>query len=371
MAPVIPFLDLKSINLQYQGELQRAFQRVLESGRFVMGEEYSAFENEFSSYCGVPHCIGVANGLDALRLIIRGYKELGEFEEGDNIIVPANTYIASILAITEEGLNPIFVEPDKQSLNINPLLLHDSLTAKTKAIMPVHLYGQLADMEAIRIFAKKHDLRIIEDAAQAHGATAKSGLRAGALGDAAGFSFYPGKNLGALGDGGAITTNDEKLAKAIRALANYGSHQKYFNIYKGLNSRLDELQAAFLRVKLPHLDQEIKARRSIATFYDQNINNPLISKPKLPSFSPSHVWHLYVIRTKRRKELETYLNDNGIGTLIHYPVPPHKQVAYHDYNALSLPLTESIHDTILSLPLGPVMKRDQVKYIVELLNDYA
>ena len=368
---MIPFLDLLSMNMQYEEELHRAFQRVLQSGRFVMGEEYKAFEKEFASFCGAPHCIGVANGLDALRLIIRGYKVLGKFEEDDDILVPANTYIASILAITEEGLNPILIEPDAQSLNINPLLLQDSLTAKTKAIMPVHLYGQLADMEAINIFAKAHDLLIIEDAAQAHGATAKSGLRAGALGDAAGFSFYPGKNLGALGDGGAVTTNDEKLAQVIRALANYGSHQKYHNIYKGLNSRLDELQAAFLRVKLPHLDQETNVRRDIATFYDEKINNPLITKPLIPSFSPSHVWHLYVIRTKGRDELEAYLKEKGVGTLIHYPIPPHKQVAYHDYNAKSFPVTEDIHDKILSLPLGPVMTREQCKFIVELLNDYA
>ena len=368
---MIPFLDLKSMNLRYEEELQNAFQRVLQSGWFVMGSEYKAFENEFAAYCGTDHCIGVANGLDALRLIIRAYKELGEFKDGDDIIVPANTYIASILAISEEGLNPILVEPDEHSFNIDPLLLQGVLTDKTVAIMPVHLYGQLADMDAINLFAKAHNLRVIEDAAQAHGAIGRSGLRAGALGDAAGFSFYPGKNLGALGDGGAITTNDDQLTQAIRALANYGSHQKYHNIYKGLNSRLDELQAAFLRVKLPHLDQETTARREIAVFYDQNIDNPLIAKPLLPAHDRSHVWHLYVIRTQGREALQAYLADNGVGTLIHYPIAPHKQKAYREYNDQSYPLTERIHDSVLSLPLDPLMTLEDAQKVVDLLNDYT
>lgn len=367
---MIPFLDLAAINLQHEDALKEAFERVLKRGWFVMGEECQAFEQEFAEYCGVAHCVGVANGLDALRLIIRGYKELGVFADGDDILVPANTYIASVLAITEEGLNPVFVEPDPHSFNLNPTLLEAAMMPRTKAVMPVHLYGRLADMEAIAAFADAHDLRVIEDAAQAHGARMQSGRRAGAIGHAAGFSFYPGKNLGALGDGGAVTTDDDALARAIRSLANYGSPEKYYNDYKGLNSRLDELQAAFLRVKLPHLDQDTEKRRELALFYDLHINNPIIQKPIVPEDACSHVWHLYVIRTANRNALQAYLTAHDIGTLIHYPVPPHKQKAYGEYNDHVYPITEDIHDTVLSLPLGPSMTIEEVQRVVDVLNDY-
>lgn len=365
---MIPFLDLKSINRQYQNEMLQAMSRVIESGWYILGKEVESFESEFANYCGTSECIGVANGLDALTLILRAYKELGILHDNDEVIVPANTYIASILAISENGLNPVLVEPDIQTYNLDPLKIEEKITPKTKAIMVVHLYGQLADMEAINLIATKHKLKIIEDCAQAHGALLGQ-KKAGNFSDAAGFSFYPGKNLGALGDGGAVTTNDTKLASTIRALRNYGSYEKYKNIYQGVNSRLDEIQAAILRVKLPYLDDETKKRQDIASYYLNNIHNEKITLPTLLNPN-SHVWHLFVIRTKKREKLQNYMLENGVQTLIHYPIPPHKQNAYREWNHLSFPISESIHDEVLSLPIGSFLTQEQLRYITEVLNEF-
>jgi len=363
---MIPFLDLKKINQQYREELIGAATNVIDSGWYVQGAQVEAFEREFSDYCGVKHCIGVANGLDALILIFRAYKELGRLKEGDEVIVPANTYIASILAITENRLKPVLVEPDEQTYNLDPKLIEQAITPKTKAILAVHLYGKLADIPAINKIAEKHGLLVIEDSAQAHGAI-MNGKKSGNLGDASGFSFYPGKNLGALGDGGAVTTNDEELAKAIKALGNYGSAKKYENIYKGINSRLDEIQASMLRVKLRYLDIEIEKRKEIAKYYLDNIKNDNIA---LPSVTTDSVWHLFVIRTDKRNELQKYLLDNGIQTLAHYPIPPHKQEAYKEWRSQSYLLTEAIHQEIVSLPIGSTIRKEDVKTIVDTLNNF-
>lgn len=365
---MIRFLDLLAINKQHKEELKQAFERVLDSGWYIMGDELKKFETEFAAYCGTKHAIGVANGLDALILIIRAYKELGVFEDGDEIIVPSNTYIASILAISANNLVPILCEPDINTYNIDPTLIEFKITAKTKAILPVHLYGQLCDMEAINAIARKYKLKVIEDSAQAHGATS-NGKRAGNFGDATGFSFYPGKNLGALGDAGAITTNDDALNASIRALLNYGSHKKYENLYKGINSRLDELQAALLSVKLKTLDQETAIKRAIANRYLAEINNAKITLPQVAEQS-AHVWHLFVVRTNTREHLQQYLADNGIQTVIHYPIPPHQQEAYKEWNNLSYPISEAIHSEVLSLPLSPVLKPEEVDYVIETLNKY-
>jgi len=365
---MIKFLDLYSINQAHKQELKDAFERVLDAGRFIMGAELKKFENDFAAYCGTKHAIGVANGLDALILIIRAYKELEVFEEGDEIIVPSNTFIASILAVSANNLVPILVEPDIDTYNINPALIEARITPKTKAILPVHLYGQLCDMENINKIAQKHNLKVIEDCAQSHGAES-NGRKAGNFGDAAGFSFYPGKNLGALGDGGAIVTNDDELASALRALANYGSHIKYQNKYKGVNSRLDELQAALLGVKLKTLDKDTEVKRTIANRYLNEINNDKITLPKVTNQS-AHVWHLFVVRTKDRDDLQQYLTNNGIQTIIHYPVPPHKQEAYKEWNELSYPISEQIHAEVLSLPLSPVMPVEEVNKVIEVMNNY-
>lgn len=366
---MIKFLDLQKINAQHKEELKAAFERVLNSGWYIMGKELAQFEADFANYCDTKHAIGVANGLDALILIIRAYKELGLFNGGDEIIVPANTYIASILAISANNLVPILVEPDLETYNINPLLIEEKITSKTKAILPVHLYGQLCNMEAILAIAKKYNLKVIEDCAQAHGATAANGLKAGNFGDAAGFSFYPGKNLGALGDAGAITTNNDELATTLRTLLNYGSQIKYQNLYKGINSRLDELQAALLGVKLKTLDQETAIKREIANRYINEIKTPKIILPSLV-LQPAHVWHLFVIRTKDREHLQQYLNSNGIQTVIHYPIPPNKQQAYNELNGLSLPITEQIHNEVLSLPLSQVMLKADVDSVINVINNY-
>lgn len=363
-----PFLDLKGINAQYREELIAACSRVIDSGWYIHGNECKTFEEEFAVYCGTKHCIGVANGLDALTLIIRAYKEMGVMNEGDEIIVPANTYIASILAISENGLVPVLIEPDIRTYNIDPTLIEEKVTKKTKAIMCVHLYGQVADMSKINALAKKYELKVIEDSAQAHGAML-NGKRTGNLGNASGFSFYPGKNLGALGDGGAVTTNDDELANAIRALGNYGSHKKYENLYKGVNSRLDEIQAAMLRVKLRYLDKEIEKRREIANYYLGNIKNENIILPAIEE-AENHVWHLFVIRTKKRDNLQKYLLDNGIQTLIHYPIPAHKQKAYKEWNGKSYPISEEIHDEVLSLPISGVQGMEDTQMIVKHLNNY-
>jgi len=362
---MIPFLDLKAINSQYADALKEAAFRVIESGWYVQGEECAAFEEEFAAYCGVKHCVGVANGLDALTLILCAYKEMGVLKEGDEVIVPANTYIASILAISANNLEPVLVEPDISTYNIDPLLIEGKITPRTKAIMAVHLYGQVAAMDEVNTIATKYNLKVIEDSAQAHGAE-YNGKKAGSLADAAGFSFYPGKNLGALGDGGAVTTNDDELAEAIRALGNYGSRTKYENLYKGINSRLDEIQAAMLRVKLRYLDDDIRQRREIADYYIDNIQNDNIILP-IQNYT-SHVWHLFVIRSEKRDALQKYLMDNGIQTLIHYPVPPHRQCAYNEWHDLQLPITEKIHNEALSLPMSPVQNINDTEMIIKKIN---
>ncbi|GGC99282.1 DegT/DnrJ/EryC1/StrS family aminotransferase [Vreelandella lutescens] len=365
---MIPFLDLKSINEHYRNELITACTDVIDSGWYINGQQLSAFEKEFSEYCGSKYCIGVANGLDALTLTLRAWKELGKVKEGDEVIVPANTYIATVLAITENNLTPILVEPDKATYNLCPKKTEQAITTKTRVILPVHLYGKLADMPAIIDIAERHQLLVLEDAAQAHGA-GLNGRKAGNWGDAAGFSFYPGKNLGALGDAGAITTDDEDLIKILRALGNYGSHIKYHNVYQGVNSRLDEIQAAMLRVKLRYLDDEIVARRKIAHAYLTGIKNPLIHLPEINSESAlsdkSHVWHLFVIRNTQREALQSHLLENDIQTLIHYPIPIHEQQAYRHWSKPSFPITESIHKEVISLPISPVTKSNDIEEIIK------
>ncbi|WP_281228041.1 DegT/DnrJ/EryC1/StrS family aminotransferase [Flavobacterium aquiphilum] len=365
---MIKFLDLQKINAQYKTELTQAFNRVLDSGWYIMGAELKLFETDFANYCGTKHAIGVANGLDALILIIRAYKEMGIFQDGDEILVPSNTYIASILAISANNLVPVLVEPKLEAFNIDVLLIESKITSKTKAILPVHLYGQLCDMPVIITIAKKYNLKVIEDCAQAHGAILEN-KKAGNWGDAAGFSFYPGKNLGALGDAGAITTNDDNLASCLRALLNYGSQVKYKNLYKGVNSRLDELQAALLSVKLKNLDVETAVKRKIAERYLTEIKNPKITLPEV-TIDSAHVWHLFVIMTDKRDELQEYLNDNGIQTVIHYPIPPHKQEAYKEWNDMSFPISELIHQTVISLPLSAVMTSEEVDGVINVLNAY-
>ncbi|CAK8717303.1 DegT/DnrJ/EryC1/StrS aminotransferase [Candidatus Electrothrix gigas] len=364
----IPFLDLKKINAAYRDELIEAAVRVIDSGWYIQGQEVRLFEEEFAAYCDTKYCIGVGNGLDALTLTLRAWKELGKLQEGDEVIVPANTYIATILAITENRLNPVLVEPDESTYNLSPELAKKAITPKTKAILPVHLYGRLAEMPAIMKIAEKYNLLVFEDAAQAHGASLQ-GQRAGNWGDAAGFSFYPGKNLGALGDAGAVTTNDEELAQTIRALGNYGSHKKYENLYQGVNSRLDEMQAALLRVKLRNIDQEIAVRRDIARTYLEKIDNPAIVLPAWER-EEQHVFHLFVVRCKKRDELQEYLTQHGIQTLIHYPVPPHKQIAFSEWNMQRFAITESIHEEILSLPISVVMSLNNVDIVTEIINEY-
>lgn len=363
---MIPFLDLKGINAQYRAELIDACTKVIDNGWYVQGNECKEFDNEFAQYCGTKYAIGVANGLDALILILRAYKEMGLMNDGDEIIVPSNTYIASILAISQNNLVPVLVEPRLDTYLIDPAKIEEKITSKTKAILPVHLYGQTCEMDKINEIAKKYNLKVIEDSAQSHGAYYKD-KRSGNLGDASGFSFYPGKNLGALGDGGAVTTNDEELANTIRALGNYGSHKKYENLYKGTNSRLDEMQAAMLRVKLRYLDEEVKKRREIANYYLQNIKNDNIILPTV-RVEDNHVWHLFVIRTNKRDELQKYLLDNGIQTLIHYPIPPHKQMAYKEWNNESYPISEQIHDEVMSLPISGVQSLENTKNIIKFIN---
>lgn len=365
---MISFLDLKSINAQYRDELIQACTSVIDSGWYVQGKECEAFEKEFAKYCGVKHAIGVANGLDALILILRAYKELGIMQDGDEVIVPSNTYIASILAISDNNLVPVLVEPNISTYGIDADKIEEKITPRTKAIMPVHLYGQTCRMNKINLIAKKYNLKVIEDSAQSHGAYYDK-KRCGNLGDASGFSFYPGKNLGALGDGGAVTTNDEKLAQTIRELGNYGSHKKYENLYKGINSRLDEIQAAILRVKLKYLDGEIEKRREIANYYMQNIKNKNIILPTVKN-EDNHVWHLFVIRTTQRKGLQQYLIDNAVQTLIHYPLAPHKQKAYSEWNNDSYPISEQIHDEVLSLPISGVQSMEDTIKIVKIINEY-
>lgn len=368
---MIPFLDLKAINQQYRQGLIDAVTRVIDSGWYVLGQEVKAFEQEFAQYCGTKHCVGMANGLDALVLTLRAWKELGKLKEGDEVIVPANTYIASVLAITENRLKPVLVEPDARSYNLCPQKVRQAITSKTKGIVAVHLYGQLAPMKAIMELADEYGLLVLEDSAQAHGAMV-DGKRAGNWGHASGFSFYPGKNLGALGDAGAMTTNDAELAQALRALGNYGSHKKYENLYQGLNSRLDEMQAALLRVKLQRLDVDTLVRQQIAVAYAQGIINPLVTLPIAPTATvaslQNHVFHLFVVCVKARAAFQAYLKTAGIDTLIHYPIPPHHQQAFREYQHLHLPLTELIHQEVVSLPIGPTMSMPDVTKVIEACN---
>ena len=361
---MIKFLDLHKINERFRKETDDRIKQVLDSGWYLLGEQDKAFEKNFAAYCGAKHCIGCANGLEALSLIIKGYG----FGAGDEIIVPANTYIASILAITQNGCTPVLVEPDINTYNINPDLIEEKITSKTKAIMVVHLYGQAVQMEKIWQTAKKYNLKIIEDSAQAHGAIYQN-KKTGNLGDASGFSFYPGKNLGCLGDGGCVTTNDDELAFKIRAIANYGSDYKYHHIFKGVNSRLDEIQAAVLDVKLKYLNEDNKRRRQIAKYYRENIKNKEIILPDTYN-EDSHVWHIFAIRTKERDRLQKYLEKNEIQTNIHYPVPPHKQECYKEWSHLSFPITEQIHREVLSLPMSPVLTDEESEKVVSVLNEY-
>jgi dTDP-4-amino-4,6-dideoxygalactose transaminase len=366
---MIKFLDLQKINLAHQQEIEECLLKTFRSGWYLLGNEVNAFEQKLATYTGTNHAIGVANGLDALRLIFRAYMELGIMQKGDEVIVPANTYIASLLALSDNGLVPVLVEPDLNTFNLDISKVEEKITSKTRAILIVHLYGQIVFSEALQDLAAKYQLKIVEDNAQAIGAS-WNGIKSGNLGDAAGFSFYPGKNLGALGDGGAVTCKDKELEETIRAIANYGSREKYVNIYQGLNSRLDELQAAVLQVKLKYIDQENQVRRDIANQYVSQIKNDKLVLPALPADGNLHVWHLFVIRTENRANLQAYLTANGVQTLIHYPIPPHKQNAYKELNGMTFPITERIHDEVLSLPVSPVMDQAEVEKVIALLNAY-
>jgi dTDP-4-amino-4,6-dideoxygalactose transaminase len=366
---MIKFLDLKKINEPYQEQFQEQLKTFLDKGWYILGNEVKSFEENFANFCGTKHCIGVGNGLDALVLILKAYIQLGKIQKGDEVIVPANTYIASILAIKEADLVPVLVEPRLETYNLDPELIQEKITPKTKTILAVHLYGQLAEMELINKIAKQNNLLVIEDAAQAHGAKLEES-KAGNLADAAGFSFYPSKNLGALGDAGAITTNDDELAKVLFSLRNYGSEKKYHNDFIGVNSRLDELQAAFLNIKLPNLGAENEVRRKIAKRYLTEIKNPKIVLPNW-DFTNNHVFHLFVIRTQNRDELQRYLLQNEIETMIHYPIASHKQKAFTEWNSLSFPITEKIHNEVLSLPMSPVMINDEVTKVIEKLNQWT
>lgn len=365
---MIKFLDLQKINAKYATELKKVADEVIDSGWYLLGERVKEFEKNLETYQDGGNAVAVANGLDALRLIFKAYIELGVMKEGDEIIVPANTYIASVLAITDNKLIPILVEPDLDTYNLDINSVKSKINSKTKAIMVVHLYGRVCWSEELEFLAKSNNLKIIEDNAQAIGAS-WNGIKTGNLGDAAGFSFYPGKNLGALGDSGAVTSKDVELTKTIRALANYGSAQKYVNQYQGLNSRMDEIQAAFLNVKLRYLNNDTVLRQEIAKYYIQNINNDKVVLPNVLQ-SEEHVWHLFVIRTSKRDELQNYLQENGIQTLIHYPIPLHKQECYRVMSDISLPITEKIHEEVLSLPISPVMNKEEVERVVEVLNKF-
>lgn len=367
---MIPFLDLYSINARFENDFKEDFKQVLNSGHYILGNQVQAFEQAFATYCGTKHSIGVGNGLDALRLILEGYKILGKVKQGDEVLIAANTYIATIIGVKQAGLQPVLVEAEDTLYNFNLHALEAAITPKTKVIMPVHLYGQIAPMEAIHAMATKHQLLIIEDAAQAHGAVdTQSQKRAGNLGHAAGFSFYPSKNLGALGDGGAVTTSDDALAIAIKKLRNYGTSTKYVNEVLGINSRLDEIQAAFLSRKLKMLDEDNKHRQYIAKRYISKINNPKI---KLPFYdeSSNHVFHLFVVQVANRNHFMNYLDTNKVGHLIHYPIAPHQQEALGMFKNISLPTTEKIHQHVISIPMSPVMTEDQIVKVIEVVNAY-
>ena len=365
---MIKFLDLQKINNQYQQELKEAAARVIDSGWYLLGNELEVFEQNYASFCGSNYAVGVANGLDALRLIFKAYIKMGVMQKGDEVIIPANTYIASLLAVTDNDLIPVLVEPNSATYNLDTTKIEAAITPKTKAILTVHLYGQNSINDAMLAICKNYNLKLVEDSAQSHGAT-YNGKVMGSIGDAAGHSFYPGKNLGALGDSGAVTTNDEGLYKMIKALSNYGSVKKYENLYQGLNSRLDEIQAAFLNVKLKYIKNDISNRRRVANYYLENIKNPLITLPTVLS-QEGHFWHLFVIRMNNRDALQKHLTENGVQTLIHYPIPPHKQKAYKSLNNLSFPITEKIHNEVLSLPLSAVLTQVEMENVVELVNTF-
>jgi Predicted pyridoxal phosphate-dependent enzyme apparently involved in regulation of cell wall biogenesis len=365
---MISFLDLKTVNEKYQSEIEEAVLRVARSGWYILGEELSSFESSYANYCGAKYCIGVGNGLDAIRLILEGYKEMGILNTGDEIIVPANTYIATILAVTQSGLTPVLVEPDINTYNINPSEIEAKITPKTKAILAVHLYGLVCPMSELRAIADRHNLKLIDDAAQAHGAVYKD-CKVGNLCDATAFSFYPTKNMGAIGDAGAVTTNDQELADIVRELSNYGSVSKYVNKYKGFNSRLDEMQAAVLSVKLKYLDEEVKQRQKIAGYYLSHIRNEQIALPSVNTLG-EHAFHLFVVRCSNRNVLQKFLLERGIQTQVHYPTPPHKQDAYKEWNSLSFPVTEKIHDEVLSLPLYPSLDKDSIEKICKKINSF-
>ena len=366
---MIHFLNLRKLNQPFEVAFQKKMKQFLDDGWYILGNEVKQFETDFASYCSTKHCIGVGNGLDALVLIFKGYIHLGKLQKGDEVIVPANTYVASILAVLQADLVPVLVEPRLETYNINPDEIEAKITSKTKAILPVHLYGQLCEMKAINEIAQKHNLLVIEDAAQAHGSQFSENEKAGNLSHASAFSFYPGKNLGALGDGGAITTNDDGLAEVLFSMRNYGSKVKYENEIIGVNSRLDELQAAFLNIKLKQLDSENEFRRSMAKRYLSEIKNEKVIMPSW-DLSQNHVFHLFVIRTSNRLELQNYLKENGIETMIHYPIPPHKQKALSNWNNLSFPITEKIHDEVLSIPLNSGLKASEIQHIITILNQY-
>jgi len=366
---MIKNLDLKLMTDKYQTEILQAINRVVQSGWFLQGKENELFEANYAKYIGTNYCIGVANGLDALRLILRGYIELGVMSPGDEIIVPANTYIATILAITDNGLKPVLVEPDINTYQIDPTLIERALTDKTKGIMIVHLYGQCSYSEVIADLCKKNHLKLMEDNAQAHGCM-YNGRKTGSLGDASAHSFYPTKNMGALGDAGAVTTNDKELATIIRTLGNYGSEKKYIFEYQGLNSRLDEIQAAVLNIKLIHIEEDNSNRKRVAQYYISNIIHPEIVLPKVYNWD-SHVFHIFTIRTKNRDQLQAYLLENGVQTMIHYPIPPHKQACYNEWNGMAFPITEQIHNEELSLPMSPVISENEYQRVVELINNWG
>lgn len=365
---MIPFLQLKRINSKHQERIDEAILRVAHSGWYILGKECKDFESSYAEYCGTKHCIGVGNGLDAIRLILEGYKALGFAKDGDEVIVPANTYIATILAITQAGLTPVLVEPKLDSYNIDPALIEQKINSQTRIILTVHLYGYVSNITQLADIAKRHNLKLIDDAAQAHGTTYE-GRRTGSLTDATAFSFYPTKNLGALGDAGAVTTNDSELERAVRAIANYGSKEKYVNQYKGINSRLDEMQAAILSAKLPFLDEDTTERQCIARFYLENIKNEKVILPHFLKLE-NHAFHLFVVRVENRTLFQDFLLENGIQTQIHYPTPPHKQEAYKEWADLSFPISEKIHREVVSLPLFNGMRQEEMAKIVETVNKF-
>jgi len=366
----VPFLDLKAVTARHADELAAASRRVIDVGWFIHGKEHAEFEKEFSSWNGSRHTVGVANGLDALTLVLRAWMELGKIRKGDEVLLPANTYIASVLAATECGLVPVLVEPDPGSYNLSVENLRQAVGERTRVILPVHLYGRISPMEEIMSFAREHSLLVLEDCAQSHGASL-DGRRSGAWGHAAGFSFYPGKNLGALGDGGAVTTDDDELALTVRTLGNYGSREKYVNVLQGVNSRLDELQAALLRVKLPYLDADNSRRREIAARYLAEMKHPAVGLPEAPASPEEHVWHLFVIRTPHRAALQEHLSSCGIGSLIHYPISPHRQEAYREMlGGQTYPFTETLAAEVLSLPISPVLTEKQVTAVISAVNSW-